>query len=225
MRNFIFVAVLCLLAFLPSQAQEIKTQFDGWRGLTLDVSTVEDAVAKLGKPTKDEINKDVEIISRHGADWLNITKNQKIFRKLTFDKPEGFAKAKLYFKDNKLAIIELEAKYAFEEGWLDPDDLNEVVDADFKPFNAMFRDNKLPSPAEFAGFDDPTTKKEFRAYYEMIAVTEKSFVFAGVENREKFSVLGGNSVVNSKKKRDKGGSLPGNVRTLQIISRSLSKNS
>lgn len=141
---------------------------------------------------------------------------------MTFDKPEGFAKARLYFKDNKLSVIELEAKYAFEEGWLDPDDLNKVFDLNFKPHNAVFGGKKLPPPDEFAVSGDASTKNEFHAFYEMIAVTEKSFVFVGVNNSEKFSVLGGNSESNAKKKRDKGGEFPGNVRTIQIISRSFS---
>lgn len=226
--SFIFVAILCLMVVLPCQAQEIKTQSDGWGGLVLDVSTVEDAVKKLGKPAKDETNKNVEIISYRGEDWLNIPKNQKVFRKLTFNKPQNFAKAKLYFKDDKLAIIELEAKYAFEEGWLDPDDLNKIVDADFKPHNSVFGGSKLSSPAEFAVSGDPKTKGELRAFYEMIAVTEKSFVFAAVQNTEPTAIglFGRNPLYGKekkdKKKRDANGDFPGNVRVLQIISRSLS---
>lgn len=69
MRNFIFVAILCLLASLPLQAQETnKNQSDGWRGLTPDISTVEDAVNILGKSAKDETNKSVGIISHRGTE-------------------------------------------------------------------------------------------------------------------------------------------------------------
>jgi hypothetical protein len=229
MRNFIFVVVLCLLAFLPAQAQEIsKVQVDGWRGLKFDVSTVEDAVKALGKPAKDEANKNVEIISRRGADWLTVSENEKVFRKLTFEKLENFAKARLYFKNDKLAVIEFEAKRVSEEGWLDPDDLTEVVEADFKPHNAVFGGKKLSSPREFAVSGDPSTKDKFHAFYEMVAVSEKFFVFASVDNREPIPVglFGKNPSYRqnskAKEKRDKNGDFPGFVREIQIFSRSFS---
>jgi hypothetical protein len=229
MRNFIFVVAVCLLAFLPSQAQEAaRTQADGWLGLTLNVSTAEDAVNILGKPVKDEAGKTVEILSRRGGEWLNVSDNQKVFRKLTFDEPEGFAKARLYFKDGKLAVIELQPKYTAEEGWIDPDDLAEVVEADFKPHNSVFGGKKLPAPQEFAVSGDPSTKEDkLHAFYEMIAVGEKFFVFASVDNNKPMAVglFGRNPSYRQKSKekkaRDKNGEFPGYVNQIQIVSRSL----
>lgn len=214
MRNLILVVSLCLLIVLNIQAQIIsEPQDNGWHGLIINVSSVDDAVKSLGKPVKDETNQKVEVVSVRGEDWLNGTQKQKIFRKLTFEKPERFAKARLYFKDNLLVVIELQPKSATE--------------ADFKPHNTVFGGKPLGKPEEFAIKGDPTTDKEIRAYYEMIGITEKCFVFARIDNTEPEAVglFGANPTYNrkrkEKKKRDSNGNFPGNVNLLQIISRSL----
>jgi hypothetical protein len=76
---------------------------------------------------------------------------------------------------------------------------------------------------------DPTVSKGIAAYYEMIGISAKSFVFADVNNSDPTGIglFGRNplygSEVKAKKKRDAGGKFPGYVTELLIIERSLSK--
>jgi hypothetical protein len=202
---------------------------NGWHNLTLNISSVENAITEFGKPKKDETNKGVEIISARGAEWLSLSKDSKTFRKLTYEKPDVFAKANLYFKDNKLAIIELYPKYEFENGWLDPDDLNRIFDAKFNPHNSVFGGKPLGTPDEFVAAGNTMAIKDLRAFYEMIAVTEDCFAFASVDNREPIGIglFGRNPLydaeVKDKKRRDAHGEFPGFVTVVQIISRALAK--
>jgi hypothetical protein len=218
--------VITLCTAVPF-AQENSTRPDGWRGLVLDVSTPEDAIRILGKPSKDKDKQAFTLVA--AREWLGSVEKQKIFRKLTFKKPEGFAQATLFFKDNKLVMIELEGKYEFEEGWLDPDHLFKIFSADFKPHNKIFGGKRLLPPEEFSRVGDPATK-DFAYYYDMIAVAERSFILADVNNSEPSAagLFGANPSYNrdqkDKKRRDAGGKFPGNVEKIQIISRSLTKD-
>lgn len=224
----VFPSILVIALVAASVvAQENTARPDGWRGLVLDGSTVEDAIRILGQPSKDKDKQRVELVA--ASEWLGDLEKQKLFRKLTFKKPEGFAQATLFFKDNKLVIIELDGKYEFQEGWLDPDALFSLFNADFKPHNKIFGGKRLLPPEEFSRVGDAATK-DFAWYYDMIAVAERSFILADVKNSEPSAVgiLGANPSYSretkDKKKRDAGGKFPGFVEKVQIISRSLASN-
>jgi hypothetical protein len=230
MRSLLLSLALCFITVLTSYSQStIGPAADGWHDLHLGISSVDDAIKQLGRPAKDEVNKGLEILSPRGADWLSFTKDQKIFRKLTFEKPELFRKAKLYFFESKLAVIQLDAHYEFEDGWLDPDDLDKIVDVKFLPHNSVFGGKPLGTPVEFVANGDPTVSKRIAAYYEMIGITAKSFVFANVNNTEPIAIglFGRNPLYKSeakaKKNRDSGGKFPGYVTELLIVDRGLSK--
>src|SRR5216683_3865528 len=95
-------ALLSLLLGIPIVAQQQPSaRADAWRGLTVDVSTPEDAIRNLGKPSGDKDKQSLHILMVDR--WLTSGKhNQKIFRRLTFMKPAGFAEARLSFLNDKL---------------------------------------------------------------------------------------------------------------------------
>ena len=115
-----------------SMAQNREVQSDGWRGLVLDVSTPEDAVRVLGKPSKDEDKVSVRV---WGVDnWLNGEERRKIFRTLSYKSGEvkGVEFVELAFLDGRLVVItlrELPAPDRREAGWIDPDDLGKLFSA------------------------------------------------------------------------------------------------
>lgn len=85
---FLCVVVLVFAVGVAAQEQS-KPQPDRWRGLVLDVATPDDAIAGLGKPSKDK----------------TATKKGVALRTLEFKKPAGFDKAHLQFADGKLSTI------------------------------------------------------------------------------------------------------------------------
>ena len=111
----------CLIGLVllagPSFGQEKATpRPDGWRELIVDVSTPDDAMRILGKPSSDKANQALSILMVDK--WLAGSKhNQKLFRQLVFKKPQGFAAARLSFLDDKLMLIELEAKTGDDLDW------------------------------------------------------------------------------------------------------------
>lgn len=223
MKNLVFAISMSILALTPCAGQSMS----GWRGLHFG-SAPEEVVKIMGPAKKDQLNQKLVVNSARGAAWLSVDEKEKIYRKMIFDKPEGFAEAKLFFRDNKLVAIELQPKYKSEAGWLDPDDLASAFKVDFKPHNAVFGGKPLGTPQEFGSNGDPATKLNLHAFYEMIAVAEDSFIFASVDNREpiNLSLFGGSNgrrESKDKEARDTGGEFPGYVTSVQIFSRTISK--
>jgi hypothetical protein len=222
------IAVLLSACAIPSGAQEQFTaRPDGWRGLVIDASTPEDAIRVLGQPSGDKSNQSLKLVMVDK--WLAGGKyNQKIFRELTFKKPAGFKEARLSFLENKLVVIELEATTGDAQNWLDPDELAATFNTKFAAEDWHFG-KKLPPLGEFEqslGNDSP---KKFTEFYDMIAVSERSFIVATVDNRTArpmgLFTHGCSSCAKrenrEKKERDAGGTFPGQVSFIEIVSRNL----
>ena len=226
------LAPFCFLVFVcttTAMAQQSTARADGWRGLVLDVSTSDDAIRILGKPKNDKSGQSLQLIQVDK--WLPGAKyNQKVFRRLTFKKPDGFDEAQLSFLDDKLVVIDLTARKDEAPDWIDPDELTEMFNTGFI-YSEWHFGKKLPPLAEFEKSDNAPPKK-FAELYHLIAVTDRSFVIAGVDNIEArgTSLFGppctscAKSENKKRKARDAGGTFPGQVWGIQIVSRKLANN-
>ncbi len=235
MRYLLLIFIVLLIAMpAPLMAQNAELQADGWRGLVLDVSTPEDAIRVLGKPSKDE---DKESVRIWGIDnWLSGKEKQKIFRTLTYKwgKVKGAEFVELAFLEGRLALITLQdlpSPDRRDEGWLDPDDLAKVFSLPFKPRKREASKN-LPSLSEFQSAAPPQLSK-YETYYDVLGIGDKSFIVAAVDNDKEISgyvgIFGADPTAGSREKEkkkvrkaiDTGGKYPGYVSALKIISRRL----
>ncbi len=226
-RAFLIAFLLAVCATASGAQEQAAARPDGWRGLVIDVSTPQDAMRALGQPSGDKSNQSLRLVMVDK--WLAGGKyNQKIFRELTFKKPAGFKEARLSFLENRLVLIELEAATGDAQNWLDPDDLAATFDTKFAAEDWHFG-KKLPPLSEFEqslGSDPP---KKFTEFYDMVAVSERSFILATVDNRTArpmgLFTPGCSSCAKrenrEKKERDAGGTFPGQVSLIEIVSRNL----
>lgn len=162
------IATLILVCVMPLNAQaQVTAQPDGWRGLIVDVSTPEDAIRILGQPSTDKSNQSLRLLMVDK--WLEGGKyNQKLFRKLTFKKPEGFDEARLSFFENKLVMIELEPRTGNVPDWVDPDALAVDFNVRFTP-QEWHIGKKLPTLAEFQKNMGNDTPAKFAEIYDMMS--------------------------------------------------------
>jgi len=202
------LSFLTLNTFGQTDATQTKTdspQPDRWRGLVIDESTPDDAIKLLGKPDKDKIDS-LQIFGIR--DWLSKQIKEKKFRLLGYEKPEGLDFVWLGFLDDKLVFIKLDPKN------LSPNALARTYGVDFAPnFKGI---DVAFNPKNFERNQGKVYPKNYPTTYDLIAVTEKTFLCAGVANSSFGSVL-----------RDVMGvpdstiSFPGKLMYLQIVSRKL----
>ena len=221
-----FVAALFFFCVIPSTAQEPPAQPGVWRGLAVDGSTTEDAIRILGQPAADKNAQNLKVVLVDK--WLPGGKfNQKIFRQFTFKKPTGFDEAQLSFLDNKLVLIRLTARTGDVPDWIDPDDLPTTFNTKFI-YSEWHFGKKLAPLADFEKLDG-TPPKKFAELYNLIAITDQSFIVAGINNIEArgLSLFGPSCTGCAKrenkerKQRDAGGVFPGQVTFIEIVSRKL----
>ena len=234
--RYILLMIVALLTTNPApvMAQNHEMQSDGWRGFVLDVSTPEDAIRILGKPSKDE---DKESVRIWGIDnWLSGKEKQKVFRTLSYKwgKAKGAEFVELAFLDGSLAVItlqELPTPDRRQAGWIDPDDLAKIFAIPFKPRKREASKN-LPPLSEFQSAA-PTELSKYESYYNVLGIADKSFIVALVDNDKDISgyvgIFGPDPTAGSREKEkksirkgiDAGGKYPGYVSSLKIISRRL----
>jgi hypothetical protein len=217
----IIVGLVCAASLF---AQGSAPRPDGWRGLVLNVSNPDDAIRLFGSPARDKGMSALEL--PRPLSWLSEKYKEKIFRTLTYKKLNDFKQVQLSFLDNKLVSISLEAPNAeLEQNWIDPDDLEGLFAVNFKPHKRKY-DSKLPSPSEFQANAPTELKKDEYAYwYDMIAVSENSFIVAVADNYQYRSGLFDSPDVKRRKKINaKGMRYPGYVSDIEIISRSLASS-
>jgi hypothetical protein len=167
-----------------------------WNGLMLDESTVEDAVALLGKPKKDKdsqrFNTDIHV-------WLADLR----YRKLEFGKILGMDKVNLYFLNDYLKVIEL--------------DMDDPLPARELPHRYSLR---FFMREKFGGlYPDPYERRagdrvpEIESSYHIIGIGDSSFLVAvntwGGLTGLAYRTVGVREMV------------PGYVQALQLVSRML----
>jgi hypothetical protein len=218
----LFASMLIVLFFTVSlSAQSDKPRPDGWRGLALDISNPDDAIRLFGIPVKDKDK--IALNMQRPLSWLSDKYRQKIFKTLTYKKLYGYKQVQLSFLGNKLVLISLEAPNAeLEENWIDPDDLESLFAVNFRPHHRKYR-SKLPPPSEFqANAPTELKKEEYDYWYDMIAVTDRSFIVAIADNYKYISGLFDSPDVKKRKEINaRGKRYPGYVSHIEIISRSL----
>lgn len=173
MRGFICKSVIIavcgtILHSLVTARHQQQTTFpanpDGFKSFLLDETTLDQTLKALGPPDDDKIDKlDVSRIGK----WLDPKHKEKIFRQVAYRKSPDFFKLELSFLDGKLVMIELEFKKNFQ-----PEKLSKLFAA---PFAWLGGPADLPDkPGQYPISFFPT---HFPAYYNMVAVSGKTFIF------------------------------------------------
>lgn len=183
----------------------ISQQPDRWRGLIIDESTAEKAIAVLGSPGSDKTGPRLYI---NNSKWL-ANNTAKRLRVLHYENVEGFNDVKLGFDQNfKLVLIHLEPKKITAQAFL-----SSYPDLDFR------YGSEVQSPADF---NRPRVNSD-RPYkldvvYLLVSATDKVFVFGQVGNATG-SVM--SDLFGGGRTRQAGRSVPGDVGVIQLVSRTL----
>ena len=223
----IVIAFLTFLCATTVIAQDDRTTPDRWAGMVLNTSGPNDAIRLFGSPSKDK-NKVILEVPRT-ISWLSDKWKEKIFRTLIYKQLQGYKNVQFFFLDEKLVAMSMEAPEADlaileSKKWIDPDDLEQVFGIAFKP-NARQHGIKLLPPSEFLANAPTELKKEgYSDFYDMIAVSENSFVVAMITNPQYYSGLFDRPDARTQKKINAHGArYPGSVSSIEILSRTLAR--
>jgi hypothetical protein len=193
--------LIAFSAFIFGQDSD-KPQPDRWRGLILEESAAEDAMKGLGRPKSDKQDKILSL----KKDWLSKDSQKTNLRVLHYENLETFSDVKLVFNDrNKLVIIHLEPKKLTAQSAAGAYQNLELRLA-----------NTVLTPSDFNKPQDNEKPFKFGAWYQLVGVTDKTFVFMGVGNGVG-SV--GSTMFSGMGRSDR--SLPGDVKMIQLVSRTL----
>lgn len=205
--KIISLVLLVLLSTLSLKAQ----QPDQWRGLVLDQATPEDAIKVLGKPEKDKPNESLRIFGGV-ANWLTKKRKEKVFRRLEFSlgKESGVQKAYLSFLDNKLVLMTLDLK----SGEVGPNGLSNIYGIEFSPLIgslalAMFE-------KDYERNQGKIYPKSYPTVYDLVGISDRSFVSAMVSNSSFGSILGKSMGIPATPNN-----FPGKVEFVDLVSKSL----
>ena len=223
MKHFpsLIAAFLIFLCAAPALAQDDQAAADRWAGMVLNVSTPDDAIRLLGTPSKDKDKIALEV--PRPLSWLSVKTKEKIFRTLSYKRIQQFKGVQLSFLDGKLVAISMEAPNAeIEDKWIDPDDLEQLFGIAFKP-SMRKRGIKLAPPSDFQANAPAELKKdEYDYWYDMIAVSEQSFIVAITDNyKYQSGIFDSPDVKRRKKINARGTRYPGYVSDIEILSRTL----
>jgi hypothetical protein len=210
MNMLILSAVLTLIAPPHSASQAANEEGprpDRWRGLVLDQSTPTDARNILGDPASDRPDR---LFIYHVNKWFQPGLNKKNLRKIAFKGVEGFDKVDLYFREDKLVVIQLDPYQKIA-----PTALSNIYGTQFNPFVSGFEE--AMSPQQFERNQGKVYPKTFPDSYSLVGLSSSSVIAAIVENSGFGSILKQGLGV-----RDTAGAgFPGTVRQIQLISRTL----
>jgi hypothetical protein len=206
--TFSILFSLALSVFGQTDETKAKSDFpkpDRWRGLIIDETTRDDAIKLLGKPKKDKTDS-LQIFGIR--DWLIKDIKQKKYRILSYEKIEGLDSVGLGFVDDKLIFIKLDPKN------LPTNALARAYGIDFAPnFSGI---NVAFNPKNFERNQGKLYPKNYPSVYDLIAVSEKTFLCAAIDNSSFNSVF--KEAIGIP---DSTISFPGKVTYLQIVSRKL----
>jgi hypothetical protein len=215
------LAFLIVLVATPAVAKDAQVAPDRWAGMVINVSTPEDAVRLFGAPSKDR-DKVILDLPRT-ISWLSNKHKEKIFRTVSYKRIQDYKNVRFSFLDGKLVAITMELPDAeLEDKWVDPDDLERLLGVVFKPSRREYG-RKLPSPTDFhANAPSELKKDDYDYWYDMIAVSEHTFVVALTDNYIYISGLFESPDAKRRKKINaRGTRYPGYVSNIEIISRTL----
>jgi hypothetical protein len=214
-----------LLCATSALAQDDQATADRWAGMVINVSTPDAATRLFGTPSKhkDKVSLDLP----RPISWLSDKCKEKVFRTLTYKRIQEYKNVQFSFLDGKLISISMEAPDAeLEEKWIDPDDLEQLFGVVFKPSRRKYS-SKLPTPSEFQASapSELEKKRDYDYWYDMIAVSENSFVIAIADNYKYISGLFEKPDAKRRKKINSNGTrYPGYVSDIEIVSRTLARS-
>lgn len=189
----------------PTQPKSDSPQPDRWRGLIIDEATPDDAIKLLGEPKKDKIDS-LQVFGIR--DWLSKQIKDKKFRLLGYEKIEGLDFVWLGFLNDKLVFIKLDPKK------LPTNALARAYGVEFAPnFDGI---NVAFNPKNYERNQGKLYPTNYPAVYDLIAVSEKTFLCAAVSNGSFGSILKEAMGVP-----DSTISFPGKIIYLLIVSRKL----
>lgn len=221
----IILALLVAICAIPALAQENKVLPDRWAGMVLNVNTPDDAIRLLGTPSKDKDKVSLDV--PRPLSWLSDRCKEKVFRTLTYKRIQEYSNVRFSFLEGKLVAISMEAPDAeLKDEWIDPDDLEGRFGVVFKPSRRKYG-SKLPSPSEFqTNAPAELDKDDYDYWYDMIAVSEHSFIVAVADNYKYISgLLESRDAKRRKKINARGTRYPGYVSDIEIVSRTLARAS
>ena len=192
---------LLLIVFVVSAFSQKP---DRWRGLEIGETTAEKAIATLGTPKSDKM----ERLIFQNRSWISKSVRESKMRILHYEQIEGFPDVKLAFDDaGKLAVIHLEPKKITAQAFV-----GSYEDLEFR-----FADEVL-SPADFKTSRDTDKPGRLGAIYVLVSVKDNVMVFALVGNAagDMMGTLFGGPAM-----RKTGRKIAGDVKIIQLISRSL----
>jgi len=199
-----FLLLVSLLpgSFLFSGFELFAQSADGWHGLLLNESTLEDAIQILGKPNTDKTEQKLQT-----AIGYRINGDLR-YRKLEYKKRKGMDKAELYFLEGKLAAIQLDLRIE-----MNPNSLADDFGVDFAPELSGVDITLRPG-----NYEPVEGHVSYPRVYHIVGIADGSFVIAQVKQGT-FSHLaksyGGI--------QEESTHFPGKVHHIQILSRSLEK--
>ena len=226
MKQFsnIVVPFLIFLCATTVVALHDQPRSDRWGGMVLNVSTAADAIRLFGTPAKDKDKVALDV--PRPLSWLSVKCKEKLFRTITYKRIQEYKQVQFSFLGGKLVSISMEAPNAeLEDKWIDPDDLEQLFGVVFKP-NRRKYNSQLPPPSDFQTNAPAELKKDEYAYwYDMIAVSENSFIIAVSDNYQyRSGIIDSPDVKRRKKINARGLRYPGYVSEIEIISRTLASS-
>lgn len=198
----LFLVSLILSFFLFPDSSLLAQTTDGWSGLLLDESTVEDAIKILGTPNRDKNGQKLKT-----AIGYRVNRDLRC-RKLEYKKPPGMDKAELFFLDGKLVAIQLDLKRE-----LNPNSLKHDYGVEFTP--------ELSGVNITVRSEDYEPVEGFVSYprvYHIVGTADISFVIAEVRQGTFSHMAKSYGGIQEEPTH-----FPGKVHHIQLVARSLEK--
>src|SRR5688500_7647027 len=156
--------LFCLLLLSSMTVGQSLASPDGFQGLVLNETNMDDAKESLGEPDTEKLdNLDVSKIHK----WLDPKHKEKVFWKLSY-KSRELSKIELSFLDGKLVMIDLTFKRGF-----DAEKISNLFAVRFALLGgpASLPDKPGQYPVAFVATGFPPS-------YSLVAISEKTFLFA-----------------------------------------------
>lgn len=188
---------------LLGSALGVAASPDQWKGLVVGEATPDQARAVLGTPKKESLER---LYGGFLTPLLSEEIKSKIFTRLHFETTGGFSRIDLFFKGSKLVTMVL---FPERDNKIKARDLSSIYDgADFA---------LLGRPEDLYQWNGVAKRvqRQYPPTYDLVAVTEKTFLMADVMQGTGESILSGVSGADEY--------LPGRVVYLQYFSRTLEK--
>lgn len=202
------LSLILILCATAAQSTSDQPQPDRWRGLILNETTPDQAIAILGKPKSDKPDR----LFIHEIDkWFEPGLNKKNLRKQSFRDVAGFDRVDLYYRDDKLVVMQLDP----EKNPIKPTALQNIYGIEFRPFVGGFRESH--NSWDFERHAGQVYPKTFPESYTLVGVSPGSIVAAAISNTSVGSILRQLNHVRD----TAGGGFPGKVHHIQLISRKL----